>query len=132
MPPLTPLQTSTGGSPVIVALTLAGLLMTAILSLVVAYLVIRGYSQNRNRARLYLAIGLLLLTTGPILIQFILTNLDVVPYVRSAIANASKLAGLAAMLYAIYGVTKSTDGTHPRRHTDDTNFDSSHTEDDES
>ena len=104
---LTPLQTSTGGSPLIVTLTLLGLLVTVILSLVVAYLVVRGYRRNRDRARLYLAIGLVLLTTGPILLQFVLTNFtDLSPSVRSATANTSKLVGLAAMLYAIYGVTR--------------------------
>ncbi|WP_449267289.1 DUF7521 family protein [Halegenticoccus tardaugens] len=132
MTSLTLLQTSTGGSPFIVALTLVSLLITAILALIVAYLVIRGYSQNRDRARLYLAVGLLLLTTGPILSQFILTNLDVASHVRSAIANSSKLAGLAAMLYAIYGVTQSIGGSTARRRPDCTNYDSAHTEEDES
>lgn len=104
---LTPLQTSTGGSPLIVALTLLGLLVTVILSLGVAYLVVRGYRRNRDRARLYLAIGLVFLTTGPILLQFVLTNFtDLSPSVRSATANTSKLVGLAAMLYSIYGVTR--------------------------
>lgn len=124
---LTLLQTSTGGSPIIVALTLVGLLVTVILSLVVAYLVVRGYGQNRNRARLYLAIGLLFLTTGPILSQLILTNIGVAPGVRSAIANSSKLGGLVAMLYAIYGVTPSNDHTHEER-VNGSNHDAAHTE----
>lgn len=105
---LTPLQTvtdATGGSPLVVALAFLGLLLTTGLSLVVAYLVVRGYLQNRNRARLYLAVGLVLLTTGPIVIQLVLTNVTGVSDVgRSAAANSSKLLGLGAMLYAIYGV----------------------------
>lgn len=128
---LVPLQTSTGGSPSIVALTLVGLLITVLLSLVVAYLIIRGYSQNRNRARLYLAIGLLLLTTGPILSQFVLTNLGIDPDLRSAIANVSKLSGLGAMVYAIYNVSQPTNSTQPRR-ADDRSHNSAHTEEDES
>lgn len=128
---LVPLQTSTGGSPSIVVLTLVGLLITVLLSLVVAYLIIRGYSQNRNRARLYLAIGLLLLTTGPILSQFVLTNLGIDPDLRSAIANMSKLSGLGAMVYAIYNVSQPTNSTQPRR-TGDRSHNSAHTEEDES
>lgn len=97
------LQT-TGGSRLVVILALLGLFVTAVLSLVVAYLVTRGYRGNRDRARLYLALGLVLLTTGPIVIQLVLTNLtDVSELGRSAAANASKLLGLGATLYAIYG-----------------------------
>lgn len=109
MVPMTPLQTATGGSPLVVALTLVGLLVTGVLALVVAYLVARGYRRNRNRARLYLAVGLVLLTTGPIALQLVLTNFtDVAPVGRSMAANASKLLGLGAMLYAIYGVAGRT------------------------
>ncbi|MCO8243076.1 hypothetical protein [Haladaptatus sp. AB643] len=99
--------TTTGGSTLVIVLALVGLLVTAGLSLAVAYLVIRGYRWNRDRARLWLAIGLILLTTAPIMLQLVLTNLTEVSAVgRSAAANASKLLGLGAMLYAIYGVTR--------------------------
>ncbi|MFC6824564.1 DUF7521 family protein [Halopelagius fulvigenes] len=101
------LQTATGGSSVVVTLAFLGLLLTGFLSLVVAYLVIRGYRRNRDRARLYLAVGLVLLTVGPFGIQLALTNFtDVSAVGRSAAANASKLAGLAAMLYAVYGASR--------------------------
>lgn len=112
------LQTATdaiGGSPLVVILALLGLLLTALLSLVVAYLVVRGYRQNRNRARLYLAVGLVLLTAGPIVIQLVLTNLSVSQVGRAAAANASKLLGLGAMLYAIYGGTHSRTTTKVKR-----------------
>lgn len=103
------LQTSTGGSPLVVALTLAGLLVTAVLALAVASLLVRGYRRNQDRARLYFAIGLVLLTTGPIALQIVLTNFtDVTPVGRSVAANTSKLLGLGAMLYAIYGVASQT------------------------
>ncbi|GAA0200601.1 hypothetical protein ACFFQF_01155 [Haladaptatus pallidirubidus] len=109
------LQQSTngiGGSPLVIVLALLGLFVTVALSLVVAYLVVRGYRRNRNRARLFLAAGLILLTTGPILIQLVLTNFMAVPaVVRSAAANASKLLGLGAMLYAIYGVSNPRTNT---------------------
>lgn len=99
---------ATGGSPLIVLLVLVGLLLTAGLSLVVASIVIRGYWRNRDRARLYLAIGLVLLTTGPIVLQLVLSNVTTMSAVgRSAAANTSKLLGLGAMFYAIYGVARS-------------------------
>ena len=117
-----PLQTTTdaiGGSPLVVVLALLGLLLTAGLSLVVAYLVIRGYRRNRNRARLYLAVGLVLLTAGPIVIQLVLTNVTAMSQIgRSAAANASKLLGLGAMLYAIYGVTRPHTTTTRKRDSD--------------
>lgn len=101
------LQTAEGGSPFVVALALIGLLLTAGLSLGVAYLLLCGYRRNQNRARLYLALGLVFLTTGPIVIQLLLTNFTAVSAVgRSAAANASKLLGLGAILYAIYGVSR--------------------------
>lgn len=102
------LQTTTGGPRLVVILAFLGLFVTATLSLGVAYLVLRGYHRNRDPARLYLAIGLVLLTTVPIVIQLVLTNFTAVSMVgRSAIANASKLLGLGAMLYAIYGVSRN-------------------------
>ena len=114
MPARTALQTATGGSPTVVALTLLALLVTALLALVVAAVVIRGYRRNRDPGRLYLAVGLLLLTTGPIALQFALSNLTTASLgVRSAAANASKLLGLAAILYAIYGVTRPRGGSRP-------------------
>lgn len=117
-----PLQTMTdaiGGSPLVIVLALLGLLLTAGLSLVVAYLVIRGYRRNRNRARLYLAVGLVLLTAGPIVIQLVLTNVTAMSQIgRSAAANASKLLGLGAMLYAIYGVTRPRTTTKRKRDSD--------------
>ena len=119
---LVSLQTATeatGGSPLVVILVLVGLVLTAGLSLVVAYLVIRGYRRNRNRARLYLAVGLVLLTTGPIVLQFVLTTVTTIsPVGRSAAANASKLLGLGAMLYAIYGAGAARPQRMPERNTD--------------
>lgn len=110
------LQATTGGQRVLVLLTLLGLVVTAVLSLGIAYLVARRYSDSRDRGRLYLALGLVLLTTGPIVIQFVLANLtDVSALGRSAAANTSKLLGLAATLYAIYGVSRNrASGDSPR------------------
>lgn len=107
---------TTGGSLLVIVLALVGLLFIAVLSLVVAYLVVRGYRRNRGRARLFLAIGLVLLTTGPIVIQLVLSNDPTMSAVeRSAAANTSKLLGLAAMLYAIYGAVRPCPTTRSDR-----------------
>lgn len=103
------LQTATGGSVVVVVLSLLGMALTAGLSLIVAYRVIQGYRRNRSRARLSLAFGLVLLTTGPILLQFVLPSLtDVSAVGRALVTTVSELLGLMAMLYAIYGATRSS------------------------
>ncbi|WP_323171237.1 hypothetical protein [Natrialba sp. PRR66] len=108
---LPPLQTM-GGSRLVVILSFLGLFITAALALVVAFLIVRGYRRNRDDARLYLAIGLVLLTTGPIIIQFVLANVTEISMVgRSASANASKLLGLGAILYAIYGLSRNREST---------------------
>ena len=89
----------------VVTLVLIGLALTAVVSLVVAYRVIRGYRRNRSRARLYLALGLVLLTTVPILLGLVLTPpiTGVSEVGRTLAMTVSELLGLAAMLYAIYG-----------------------------
>jgi Na+-driven multidrug efflux pump len=103
------LQTAIGGSVVVVVLTLIGTALTAVLSLVLAYRVIRGYRRNRSRARLSLALGLVLLTTVPILLQFVLaTFTDILDVGRALATTVSELLGLVAMLYAIYGTTRQT------------------------
>ena len=108
MVPITPIQTATGGSPLVVALVLLGMFLTTVLSLLVAYVMVTGYREHRNRTHLAMAVGVIMLTAGPILIQLVLTNaMDVSQLGRSLAANASKLVGLAAMLYSIYGVTRT-------------------------
>ena len=104
MSSLVSLQTATGGSTEVVVLILLGLAVSSVLSLAVAYKTVRGYRRNRERGRLYFAIGLVLLTTVPILLRVVLTNLDGVSSVeRSLVTTLSELLGLLTMLYAIYG-----------------------------
>jgi Kef-type K+ transport system membrane component KefB len=103
MASLVSLQTATGGSTEVVVLILLGLAVSSVLSLAVAYKTVRDYRRNRERGRLYFAIGLVLLTTVPILLRVVLTNLDGVSSVeRSLVTTLSELLGLLTMLYAIY------------------------------
>lgn len=110
-----PLQTTTtGGSVIVITLVLIGFVLTAMLSLIVAYRVIRGYQRNRSRARLYLALGLVLLTTVPILLGFVTPVVGISSVGRSLVTTVSELLGLAAMLYAIYGPSyPRTEPTQP-------------------
>jgi Na+-driven multidrug efflux pump len=105
--------TTTGGSVAVIVLTLIGIVLTAVLSLVVAYRVIRGYRRNRSRARLSLALGLVLLTAVPILLGFVLTPTitGVSTVGRTLATTVSRLLGLVAMLYAIYGSTRPRTAT---------------------
>jgi O-antigen ligase len=105
--------TTTGGSVTVIVLTLIGIVLTAVLSLVVAYRVIRGYRRNRSRARLYLALGLVLLTTVPILLGFVLTPTitGVSALGRTLATTVSRLLGLVTMLYAIYGSNRPRTAT---------------------
>jgi hypothetical protein len=97
------LQTVTGGSGAVVVLALAGLLVAAGLSLVVVYKLFEGYRRNGTRPMLALAVGLVLLVTGPIFLRLAFANLVTVsPAARSLATTASELLGLAAIMYAIY------------------------------
>ena len=98
------LQTDSGGSAVLAALVLLGLATAAGLSLLIAYEALRGYRGSRDRAMLWLAVGIVLLTAGPIALRVVLpTFTETADSVRVLSATASELLGLACILYAVYG-----------------------------
>ena len=95
---------ATGGSAVLAALALLGVATAAGLALLIAYEALKGYRGSGDRAMLWLAVGIVLLTAGPIAIRGILpTFTDTAASVRVLTATLSELAGLACILYAIYG-----------------------------
>lgn len=97
------LQTTVGGSRIVVLLALVGLLVAAALSLVVVYRLVDGYRRNGTRPMLVLGVGLALLVTGPIFLRLAFANVvEVSPATRSVATTASELLGLSAILYAIY------------------------------
>ncbi|MFB6173207.1 MAG: hypothetical protein ABEI39_01045 [Halobacteriales archaeon] len=103
LPPLAQV-TATGGSPVLAALALLGLVVAAGLSLLIAYEALRGYRGTRDRAMLFLAVGIVFLTAGPIALRIALPTFTEAPgSVRLLSTTTSELLGLGCILYAIYG-----------------------------
>lgn len=101
----TPLQASATGGPIaVVVLAMAALLLAAALAVGIAVRVLRGYRHTGDRAHLFLAVGLLLLIAVPTLLRFVLATFVPVPALaRALVTTLSELAGLAAILYTIYG-----------------------------
>jgi hypothetical protein len=99
-----PQVTVTGGSAVVALLALFALAVAAGLSLLVAYEALRGYRGTGDNAMLMLAVGIVLLSAGPIAIRIALPTFTGAPdAVRVLSATASELLGLGCILYAIYG-----------------------------
>ncbi len=72
-------------------------------SLRVAYTVVEGYRTAESSSVVYIAAGLLLLTTVPILLRFVLATVVSLPaYAISGLTGLSELLGLGAILYVIY------------------------------
>lgn len=97
-------QTTTGGSPTVVALVFAALFLATVLSVYLGLRLYRGYRTGGNRGMLLLGVGLVLLTTVPLLVRLVLSNLGGVPATtRSVAATASQLVGLVVILGVVYG-----------------------------
>jgi len=104
LPPTLAQVSATGGSALLAALALLGLAVAAGLSLLIAYEALKGYRGTRDRAMLFLAVGIVLLTGGPIALRIALPTFTETPEsVRLLSTTASELAGLGCILYAIYG-----------------------------
>lgn len=101
---LRPLQTTaTGGSPTLVLLVFAALFAATLLSLYLATRLYRGYRAGGGRGMLGLFVGLVLLTTVPILLRLVLTNVGGVPAtMRALAATTSQLLGLLVVLGVVY------------------------------
>ncbi|MGQ3413600.1 hypothetical protein [Natrinema versiforme] len=85
-------------------LTVASLFLVALFGTVIAYQAYRGYRRNDASSMLYLAVGLLLLTLFPFLVNVVVTTL-VSPerIVIALLENVSRLVGLVAITYSLYG-----------------------------
>ncbi|ESP90046.1 hypothetical protein [Candidatus Halobonum tyrrellensis] len=95
--------TATGGSPTLVLLVFAALFAATLLSLYLATRLYRGYRAGGGRGMLGLFVGLVLLTTVPILLRLVLTNVGGVPATTRALAaTTSQLLGLLVVLGVVY------------------------------
>lgn len=98
-----PLQTATGGSTTVVLLVFAALFVATLLSLYLARRLYDGYRARGGRSRLLLGTGLVLVTTVPILLRLVLSNLPAVDAtVRSLAVTGCQLVGLLLVLGVIY------------------------------
>jgi uncharacterized membrane protein len=98
-----PLQTATGGSTTVVLLVFAALFVAAVLSLYLARRLYDGYRARGGRSRLLLGVGLVLVTTVPILLRLVLSNLPAVDATtRSLAVTGCQLVGLLLVLGVIY------------------------------
>ena len=85
-------------------LTVASLFFVALFGTIIAYQAYRGYRRNDTPSMLYLAIGLLLLTLCPFLVNVIVTTLlSPDRIVIALLENVSRLFGLVAITYSLYG-----------------------------
>lgn len=68
----------------------------------VAYQAYRGYRRNESRPMLYLAVGIVLLTTVPVGVDYALVALTAATDAAILVAiTVSHLAGVLAILYAL-------------------------------
>ncbi|THE63945.1 hypothetical protein D8Y22_16400 [Salinadaptatus halalkaliphilus] len=98
-----PLQQVTGGSPAVVLLVFVALLVATALSLYLAVRLYRGYRGGGGIGMLVLGTGLVLLTTVPMVLRLVLSNVPIGPIWREVIATAVQLLGLVLILGVVYG-----------------------------
>lgn len=85
-------------------LTVATLFLVALLGTIIAYQAYRGYRRNDAPSMFYLAVGLLLLTLCPFLVNVVINTVtDAQQVVTVFFENVSRLLGLVAITYSLYG-----------------------------
>ncbi|GAA0200596.1 hypothetical protein ACFFQF_01150 [Haladaptatus pallidirubidus] len=76
--------------------------VTAIVGLFVAYQAFRGYRRNESRPMLYLALGVIFLTTVPVIVDSALSGLTEATDAGILLAvTLAHLVGVSSILYAI-------------------------------
>ncbi|WP_226479711.1 DUF7521 family protein [Natrinema amylolyticum] len=85
-------------------LTVASLFLVALFGTIIAYQAYRGYRRNDASSMFYLAVGLLLLTLCPFLVNVAITTfVSSDRIVIALLENVSRLFGLVAITYSLYG-----------------------------
>lgn len=101
---LAPLQTTTGGDPTVVLLALAALFVATILSIYLALRLYRGYRDGGAPGMALLGVGLVLLTTVPMVLRVALGSVPGLGgTTRLLLVTASQLLGLLLILGVVYG-----------------------------
>ncbi|MFC4986345.1 MULTISPECIES: DUF7521 family protein [Saliphagus] len=91
-------------APLVELLSVASLLLVALLGTVIAVQAYRGYRRNDSRPMLYLAVGLWLLTLVPFLLNVSLATTGVDRVEIALAENVARLLGLLAITYSLYGI----------------------------
>lgn len=102
---VTPLQTTAGGDPTVVVLVFAALFVATVLSVYLALRLYRGYRDgDGGRSMAALGVGLVLLTTVPMVLRVVLASTPGVDgTTRVLLVTASELLGLIVILGVVYG-----------------------------
>jgi hypothetical protein len=101
LPAAVPLQVDVGR--IVVVLLFLSLLLAVALSVVVAVRGVRGYRRTGDRALLYLAVGIVLLSGAPVTLNLALsTATGAGEATVTTAANLTRLAGLGVIIRAIY------------------------------
>ncbi|WP_254839311.1 hypothetical protein [Natronomonas marina] len=99
-----PVAQASGGAPTLVLLVFAALVVATVLSLYLAVRLYRGYTEGGDTGMLVLGAGLVLLTTVPMVLRFVLSNVPgVAPTTQELLATACQLLGLLVILGVIHG-----------------------------
>lgn len=102
----TPLQ-STGNSQLLALLLFLGLVLAIVLSTVILARGVQGYRRSGDPALLGMALGILLLSGAPIVVNVgVGTVTDAAAWQVSVAADCTRLSGLALVLYMIYGTER--------------------------
>lgn len=97
------LQTATGGQTTVVLLVFVALGLATLLSLYLAVRLYRGYRETGGTGTLLLGVGLVLLTTVPILLRLVLSNVPAIGVAtRTLAATVCQLLGLLVILGVVY------------------------------
>ena len=93
-----------GESTALVLTVFLALIVATGLSVYLAIRLYRGYRVGGSTDMLLLGIGLVLLTTVPMILRFLLSNVPTLdPTWREVIATTAQLVGLFVILGVIYG-----------------------------
>lgn len=100
MIPVLPLLSTAGNLDGSLIATSAG--VTAVVGLAVAALAYWGYRRNESRPMLFLAVGIVFLTTVPVGMDYALMTLTTATDAEILlVVTAAHLAGVVAILYAL-------------------------------
>lgn len=97
------LQSTTALTRLTTILVFLGAVLSIVLSLLVLLRALQGYRRTRDVGLLTLALGIALLSGGSVVLNLALTNATSIPHAAiQAVENLVELAGLVALLAAIY------------------------------